>query len=95
MMTNHQNQYDYSAKEISELLDITSKKLPQLITGIIQSIYSPEAASNIGKAVGSLYKELVDSGIPQDIALKMTKDYMISLKDMMSSLQFRADKTNK
>lgn len=79
-------------KEIAELLEITSKKIPELINGIIQSFYSQEAATNIGKAVGSLYKELVESGIPQDVAMNMAKDYMFSLKDMMKSMSFQNKK---
>ncbi|MFQ6068247.1 MAG: hypothetical protein ACE5KD_01765, partial [Candidatus Bathyarchaeia archaeon] len=31
---------------------------------------------NMGKAAAAFYKELKDSGIPNDIALKMTEDYM-------------------
>jgi hypothetical protein len=72
-------------KEISELVEMASNKVPELITKLLKTIYSPEAGANMGKAVGSLYKELVDSGIPQDVALKMASDYMLSLKDIMKS----------
>jgi hypothetical protein len=70
-------------KEISELLDTVSKKLPDLISNLLRTIYSQEAGSEMGKAVGSLYKELLASDIPQDVALKMATDYMISLKDIL------------
>lgn len=71
-----------SAKEIGEILDAVSDKIPKLISGIVNSLYSPEAGKNMGKAVGSLYQELLESGIPQDVALEMAKNYMISLKDI-------------
>lgn len=71
-----------SAKEIGEILDAVSDKIPKLISGIVNSLYSAEAGTNMGKAVGNLYKELLESGLPEDVALEMTKNYMISLKDI-------------
>lgn len=73
---------DSDAKEIGEILDAVSDKVPKLISGIVNSLYSAEAGKNMGQAVGSLYKELLESGLPQDVALEMAKNYMISLKDI-------------
>lgn len=70
------------SKEIGELLEEVSTKVPKLIHGVIESLYSAEAGKNMGQAVGNLYKELVESGIPPEEALKMAKDYMLSLKDI-------------
>lgn len=78
---------DIPVKEISELLDAVSGKVPQLISGLIGTIYSEEAGRSLGKAVGAFYKEITASGIPADVALKMTTDYMISLKDVMSNMK--------
>jgi hypothetical protein len=69
-------------KEIGELLEEVSNKVPKLINGLMDSLYSAEAGKKMGQAVGSLYKELLEAGIPQDEALKMAKDYMLSLKDV-------------
>ncbi|MHB1154459.1 MAG: hypothetical protein ACYCWE_03140 [Eubacteriales bacterium] len=69
-------------REIGELLEEVSTKVPKLIQGIISSLYSAEAGKNMGQAVGNLYKELIEAGIPQEDALKMAKDYMLSLKDV-------------
>ncbi|RAL25872.1 hypothetical protein [Thermoflavimicrobium daqui] len=83
------NSFDHiPVKEISELLEISTQKLPELIRQIMKTFYSPEAASEMGKAVGSLYKELVHAGIPQDIAIKMAHDYMVSLKDLIQTSSF-------
>jgi hypothetical protein len=73
-------------KEIGELLDSVSTKVPLLITNLLDTIYSPEAGKKMGQAVGSLYKELVDSGIPAEDALAMAKEYMISMKSMLSAV---------
>jgi hypothetical protein len=74
-------------KEIGEMLDEVSAKLPKLINGLMASLYSAEAGKNMGQAIGSLYKELIASGIPAEDALKMAKDYMLSLKDISSNLK--------
>lgn len=71
-----------SAKEIGEILDAVSDKVPKLISGIVSSLYSAEAGKNMGQAVGSLYKELLESGLPEDVAIEMAKNYMLSLKDI-------------
>lgn len=74
---------DIPVQEISELLEAVSSKVPNLISSLLRTIYSEEAGKEMGKAVGSLYKELVAADIPKDVALKMAMDYMISLKDMV------------
>jgi len=69
-------------KEIAQLLDDVSNKLPKIIHGVMDSMFSVEAGQRLGKAVGSFYKELIEAGIPSEEALKMTKDYMFSIKDL-------------
>lgn len=73
-------------KEIGELLDEVTSKLPKLINGLMDSMYSAEAGKKMGQAVGSFYKELLEAGIPQDEALKMAKDYVLSLKDITANI---------
>jgi hypothetical protein len=68
-------------EQLSEVLETVTAKVPNLIRETMNSLYSPESGANMGKAVGSFYKELVEAGIPQDEALQMAKDYMLSLKD--------------
>lgn len=69
-------------KNLSEILDTVTDKIPLLINGIVSTLYSAEAGKNMGQAVGSLYKELLEAGIPEDAALEMAKSYMISMKDI-------------
>ena len=73
-------------KEIGELLDSVSTKVPQLITNLLDTLYSPEAGKKMGQSVGSMYKELIDAGIPAEDALAMAKEYMISIKSVMSNV---------
>ena len=77
---------DIPVKEIGQLLDEVSGKVPKLISGIIDSIYSAEAGKKMGQSVGNLYKELIESGIPEGEAVKMAKDYMLSIKDIAGNM---------
>lgn len=73
---------DKDAKEIGAILDEVSDKVPKLISGLMDTLYSAESGKNMGQAVGNLYKELLEAGFPQEEALKMAHDYMLSLKDI-------------
>ncbi|MCK4478591.1 hypothetical protein KAU88_08725 [Candidatus Bathyarchaeota archaeon] len=64
------------AEEIKEILSVVSTEIPALIKNIIASVFSEEAGRNMGKAAGAFYKELKDSGMPDNLALQMTEDYM-------------------
>lgn len=74
---------------LSGVLDTLAKKAPEVISQLIKTIYSPEAGANMGKSVGNFYKELVEAGIPQDVAIKMSGDYMVSIKDILKSMNFQ------
>lgn len=69
-------------KEIGELLDEVSTKLPKLLEGIQKSYYSVENGSNAGKSIGAFYKELIEAGMPNDVALRLTERFMVSVKDL-------------
>lgn len=78
----HHPHADWKAKDVGELLAVVTDKVPELVAKLLHTLYSEDAAKEMGKAVGSLYKELAASGIPNETALKMTSDYMFSLKDL-------------
>lgn len=73
-------------KEIGELLTEVSEKVPKLINGLIGSLYSAEAGRNLGQAVGNLYSELIAAGLPEEEARQMAKDYMLSIKSILSNV---------
>jgi hypothetical protein len=78
---------DIPVKDISELLDAVSGKIPKMIGGIMDTMYSAEAGQRMGQAVGSFYKELVNSGIPPQEAIKMARDYMLSIKEIAKNVK--------
>lgn len=69
-------------KEIGELMDELASKVPHLIREIMATFYSVEAANNMGAAVGAFYKKLLEYGISQEDAMKMTHDYLNTIRDV-------------
>ena len=76
------------AEEVKEILSAVSTEVPALIKSIISAVFSEEAGRNMGKAAAAFYKELKDSGMPDNVAVKMTEDYIsvfTSLGDLLKS----------
>jgi len=69
-------------EEIAKLLDVISDRIPALIKGLMNSFFSPEAASNMGKAVAEFRRTLIEGGIPEDEAMEMTREYLRTLTNM-------------
>jgi S-methylmethionine-dependent homocysteine/selenocysteine methylase len=76
----------FTVKEIGELIDEVTTKIPKLIHSLLTSLYSAEAGTNMGKAVGNMYKELINAGIPEKSAIEMTKDYISTLKGITDNV---------
>jgi hypothetical protein len=74
-------------KEIGEMLDAVSGRLPKLISGLLDTLYSASAGEKMGLAVGNFYKGLIDSGIPASEAVNMARDYMLTIKDITGALR--------
>jgi len=68
-----------SPKEIAEMMDMVSEKIPTLIRGVLDSFFSPEAAEKIGKSVAAFRKSLIEGGIPEGEAQQMTREYLGTL----------------
>jgi predicted DNA-binding transcriptional regulator AlpA len=66
-------------EEISGILAAVSKEVPGLVKGILDALFSPEAAADMGKSVATFYKTLKEGGIPEETAISMTKDYLGTL----------------
>lgn len=77
------------AEEVKEILAVVSTEIPALIKGIIGSIFSEEAGRDLGRAAAAFYKELKEGGMPEDVAVKMTENYMgifTSLGNILQSM---------
>jgi hypothetical protein len=65
-----------SPEDIAEIMSVVSEKVPGLIKGLVSAVFSEESARNMAKAAATYYKELKAGGFPDDLALKMTQDYV-------------------
>ena len=84
------------AEEVKEILAVVSTEIPALIKGIISSIFSEEAGKNMGRAAAAFYKELKEGGMPEDVAVKMTENYIgvfTSLGDVLKSVGHKKERT--
>jgi hypothetical protein len=55
---------------------------------VLGSVFSEEAGRNMGKAAAAYYKEMKQGGLPEQVAVKLTEDYMrtfSSIGDMLRS----------
>jgi hypothetical protein len=75
------------AEEVKEILSAVSTQIPALIKSVLASVFSEEAGRSMGKAAAAYYKELKESGMPEDVAVKMTEDYMKTFTSLGSLLQ--------
>ena len=74
-------------REVRQLFKTLSEEIPNMIRGIIESIFSAEAGKNMGAAAANFYKELKAGGIPEDVAIKMTQDYIRTFTDLGAILR--------
>jgi hypothetical protein len=74
------------AEEVRQILSAVSTEVPALIKSIIGAVFSEEAGRSMGRAAAAFYKELKESGIPDDVAVRMTENYVgvfTSLSDLL------------
>jgi len=79
------------AEEVKEILGVVSKEVPALIKSIMSAVFSEDSGRDMGKAAGAFYKELKESGIPEETAVRMTENYInvfTSLGDIMKKFEF-------
>ncbi|TFH11582.1 MAG: hypothetical protein E4H08_00895 [Candidatus Atribacteria bacterium] len=68
--------------DLKEILGIVTEKVPGLLRGLRDVLYSKDAAANMADAVATFYTKLVEAGIAKEQAMDMTRGYMINLRDI-------------
>jgi len=81
------------AQALPELFGALNDAIPKLISGLIGSVYSPEAAGNMAAGIGKFYKNLIEEGIPEEIALDMTRKFVGAL-DFSKLISMIGDETS-
>jgi hypothetical protein len=81
------------AQALPELFGALNDAIPKLITGLIGSVYSPESAGNMAAGIGKFYKNLIEEGIPEEVALDMTRKFVGAL-DFSKLMSMIGDETS-
>jgi hypothetical protein len=74
-------------ENIKEILGVVSTEVPAMIKSIVNTVFSEEAGRNMGKAAAAYYKELKAGGLPEDVAVKLTQEYMQTFTSLGSMLR--------
>ncbi|MEM2129356.1 MAG: hypothetical protein QXZ70_02030 [Candidatus Bathyarchaeia archaeon] len=80
------------AEEVEKVLKTVSEMVPNLVKGVISAIFSADAGKEMGAAAANFYKELKAGGLPEDVAVKMTQDYLKTFTDIGSLMKEVATK---
>lgn len=70
---------ELEVEKVKELLTVVSEKIPTLLNSITDVLYGKESAGKYGQAVAGFYRTLKDSGMTDDQAFELTRQYMSSL----------------
>lgn len=73
-------------EELREVMSALNETVPSLISGIVEAIYNTEDSEELAKSTANFYKELVEAGMDEDKAYKLTRDFMKS-RDVTSVVQ--------
>lgn len=85
---------DIPVKEISELFDVLSEKLPGVMKAVRDSFFSAEAGAGMGDAVGCFYKSLVDKGIPEEKAYELTLAFLKQFQRFADAISTESKKSD-
>lgn len=66
------------SKEVAEILDVVSEKVPKLLNDITDALFNPEKTKEFGANVAEFYKTMIDNGMPPEQAFELTKRFMDS-----------------
>lgn len=86
-MSKEERKERMDPENIKELLGVVSTEIPAMIKSIVNTVFSEEAGRNMGKAAAAYYKELKAGGLPEDVAVKLTQEYMQTFTSLGSMLR--------
>jgi len=80
-------------EELREVLSVIRREIPDLLKGLIEPVrefmdltYNPERAKERARAIAAFYRELIDQGIPEDLALKLTREYFVNPMSIVKAM---------
>ncbi|MCE4602419.1 MAG: hypothetical protein F7B18_04470 [Desulfurococcales archaeon] len=76
-------------EELKEVLSVVADFLDQLsskLKMILDSVMETLDGAKIGKEVGDMYKSLKEAGVPEEVAIEMTKEFFRKKMELAPSL---------
>lgn len=84
--------------QTQEILSAISSEIPLMIKNILLMVFSEDSGKTLGKAAAAYYKELKQGGLPEEVAIRLTEDYMrafTSLADLALPEKLRSLKKSR
>ncbi|MEW5827010.1 MAG: hypothetical protein AB1778_09295, partial [Candidatus Bipolaricaulota bacterium] len=69
------------AAGIGEVLDVVSDRIPRILRGIQESVYSADHLKTAAESFATFYRTLIDSGMPDGLAADVTQHHLKNLLD--------------
>lgn len=74
--TDSGRELDEIADALPKILDTVADKVPSLVRGIVQALFSEQAGRDLGMSMSAFYKALKESDMPDEIINKMMLEFM-------------------
>ena len=74
-----EKKHERDAEQVKEILTVVSEKIPALLNSLADVLYGKDQSVKYGQAVAGFYKTLKDSGMTDDQAYELTKQYMSAM----------------
>ncbi|MCL4332165.1 MAG: hypothetical protein M1162_01420 [Candidatus Thermoplasmatota archaeon] len=65
-------------RDLKEVLEVVGEKVPPLLSKLLNSVMNKENAEEYAKQVSTFYRELKESGMDEENAMKLTRSFMES-----------------
>ncbi len=66
-------------EQIKDIIRAVGEDIPALLNAVKDALYSPESAKQFAESIGTFYTELLNQGVPEEMATEMTEKYASSL----------------
>ena len=78
-MAEEEKKHGMDPEKIKEIFGVFSEKLPALLNSLTDVLYGREQSKKYGEAVAGFYKTLKESGMTDEQAFELTKQYMSAM----------------
>src|SRR3990172_9833824 len=78
-MAEEERKHGMDPEKIKEIFGVFSEKAPALLNSLADVLYGKEQSVKYGEAVAGFYKSLKDSGMTDEQAYELTKQYMSAM----------------